>query len=113
MKFVDETRFALTVCDEHGVIVYMNQKSRMTFSSNEEESLIGKSLLDCHPEPARSKLIDMMMTHESNSYTIEKNGIKKLIHQTPWFEDGEFKGYVELSIEVPFEMPHFVRKPKE
>lgn len=113
MKFVDETRFALTVCDDKGIIVYMNQKSRMTFSSDESDSLLGKSLLDCHPEPARSKLIDMLQTHESNSYTIEKNGIKKLIHQTPWFEAGVFKGYVELSIEIPFEMPHFVRKPKE
>ena len=113
MKFIGETRFAVTVCDADGIILYMNKKSRLTFSSNENESLIGQNLLDCHPEPAKSKLKDMLKTHESNSYTIEKNGIKKLIHQTPWFEEGEFKGFVELSIEIPVEMPHFVRKPKE
>ncbi len=29
----------------------------------------------------------------TNAYTIEKNGIKKLIHQTPWFENGEYTGF--------------------
>jgi hypothetical protein len=44
-----------------------------------------------------------------NVYTIEKNGIKKLIYQSPWFEKGEMKGLVELSLEIPFNMPHFIR----
>jgi hypothetical protein len=56
----------------------------------------------------------------SNSYTITKNGINKLIHQTPWFttdpskgivlEDGRIVGgLVELSIELPADMPHYNR----
>jgi hypothetical protein len=44
-----------------------------------------------------------------NSYTIEKNGIRKMIHQTPWMEDGEFRGVVEISFEIPLDMPHFKR----
>ncbi len=44
------------------------------------------------------------------SDAIGKNGVKKLIYQTPWIENGEFRGLVELSLEIPFEMPHFVRK---
>jgi len=43
-------------------------------------------------------------------YTIEKKGIKKLIYQAPWYENGEFSGVVELSIPIPFEMPHYIRK---
>ena len=27
-------------------------------------------------------------------------------------ENGEFAGYIELSMEIPMEMPHFVRQPK-
>jgi len=46
---------------------------------------------------------------EKNIYTVEKDGIKKLIYQSPWFNDGQYAGFVELSLEVPFEMPHFVR----
>ena len=39
--------------------------------------------------------------------------VKKLIYQTPWWkEDGSFGGLIEYSIEIPFEMPHFVRQPK-
>ena len=44
-----------------------------------------------------------------NSYTIEKKGIRKMIHQTPWMEEGEFMGVVEMSFEIPMEMPHHVR----
>mgnify|MGYP001194551352 CR=1 FL=1 len=101
---------AVTLCDENGVIVYMNDKSALTFQKYGGADLLGKNLLDCHPEPAKSTLAKMLLTHQPNSYTIEKNGIKKLIHQVPRIEDGEFKGYAELSLEIPFEMPHFIRK---
>jgi hypothetical protein len=43
--------------------------------------------------------------------TIEKAGKKKLIYQTPWHTEGEYRGFVELSLELPAEMPHFVRQP--
>lgn len=101
---------AVTICDENGLIVYMNEKSTLTFQKYGGADMLGKNLLDCHPEPAKSKLAKMLQTHEPNSYTIEKNGIKKLIYQAPRFEDGEFKGYAELSLEIPFEMPHFIRQ---
>jgi len=55
-------------------------------------------------------LIDMLANPRRNSYTIEKNGVKKIIYQSPWFQDGQYKGFVELSLEIPMEMPHFVRK---
>jgi len=40
---------------------------------------------------------------------IEKNGIKKLIYQTPWYQDGQYSGFIEMALEIPFQMPHFVR----
>ncbi len=97
---------AVTVCDTKGMIVEMNEKARKGFGGN----WVGQSLLDCHPEPARSKVIAMLETQATNTYTIEKSGIKKLIHQAPWFQNGEYAGLVELSLEIPFEMPHYVRK---
>jgi len=66
-------------------------------------------VFDCHPEPARSELKHLMEAHQPNVYTIEKNGLKKLIYQTPWYQNGAFAGFIELSLEVPFELPHFVR----
>jgi hypothetical protein len=41
----------------------------------------------------------------------EKNGVRKLIHQIPWFAQEVFAGVVELSFELPAELPHFVRQP--
>lgn len=101
---------AITVCDKEGIIIYMNDRSLKAFSDEGGERLLGTNLLECHPEPAKSKLIEMLKNPVVNSYTIEKKGIKKLIYQTPWYEDGTYMGFVELSLEIPFEMPHFVRK---
>lgn len=107
----DGVNFAITVCDGEGKVLEMNSKSRATFAKNGGGELVGKSLLDCHPEPSKSKLAKMLKEPFTNAYTIEKNGLKKLIYQTPWLKDGRPAGLVELSLEIPADMPHFVRKP--
>jgi len=101
---------AVTVCDKEGTILYMNDKAVTTFAKYGGRELMGQNLLDCHPEPARSKLKTMMEEQQTNIYTLEKNEVKKLIHQSPWFRDGEYQGFVELSLEIPFQMPHHARK---
>lgn len=100
---------AITVCDCRGVILAMNDKAAKGFEGEGGYALIGKNLLDCHPEPARSKVQELLDGCQKNVYTIEKSGVKKLIYQCPWFEDGQYAGFVELSLEIPFDMPHFVR----
>jgi hypothetical protein len=50
-----------------------------------------------------------MKNRKTNADTIEKNGVRKLIYQAPWYDSGEFGGMVELSLEIPFDMPHYVR----
>lgn len=106
-----ECPIAITVCDKEGKILDMNDKSRATFLKEGEE-LIGTNLLDCHPEHAQKVILSMMQNQNINAYTIEKNGIKKMIYQMPWFENGAFAGLVELSLVIPDQMPHFVRTPK-
>ena len=113
MDYFKEVNLAVTICDKDGKIVEMNDKSRKTFLKPGREDLIGKNVLDCHPEPARSMLADMLKNPRTNAYTIEKEGVKKLIYQTPWYENGEFGGFMELSMEIPFEMKHAVRTPKK
>lgn len=102
--------FAITVCDADGIIIEMNDKAAATFAKSGGKELLGKSLLDCHPEPARTKLKKMLAEPCTNTYTIEKNGVTKLIYQAPWLKDGKPAGLVELSIVIPTQMPHFVRK---
>ncbi len=100
---------AITVCDCDGIILEMNDKAAQTFERDSGYALIGKNLLDCHPEHARAKVEKLLDAVEKNVYTIEKNGAKKMIYQSPWFKDGQYMGFVELSLEIPFEMEHFVR----
>jgi hypothetical protein len=51
----------------------------------------------------------MIEEGRTNVYTIQKKGKKKLIYQAPWFEGGRTAGFVELSFEIPWDMPHFNR----
>jgi transcriptional regulator with PAS, ATPase and Fis domain len=108
-QWVDEFRGAIKVCDANGVILEMNDTAAKNYEAAGGKSLIGKNLFDCHPEPARTKLKRIMDARRTNVYTIEKKDVKKLIYQSPWYENGEYRGFVELSLEIPFEMPHFVR----
>lgn len=110
MDFFKEFGGAVTICDETAIILYMNDKAIKTFGNYGGASLIGKSLFDCHGEESRNKLMELLLEKKTNVYTIEKNGIRKMIYQAPWYDDGKCMGLVELSLELPSEMPHFVRK---
>ncbi|RPI76178.1 MAG: diguanylate cyclase [Desulfobacteraceae bacterium] len=101
---------ALTVSDRGGIILYMNDASAKVNEKQGGLKLIGKNVLDCHPEPARAKLNNLMETQEKNVYTIEKQGKKKIVYQTPWYVAGVYQGFMELTFEIPLEMPHFVRQ---
>ena len=107
--WIEEFPGAITVCDPEGIILEMNARSVETNQEDGGKELIGTNLLNCHPEPARTQLEKMMETRQANVYTIEKKGVKKLVYQTPWYQDGQYMGFVELVVEIPFQMPHFVR----
>lgn len=107
--WVNEFPAAITVSDEKDTIIEMNAKAVSAFEKDGGEALIGTNVLECHPEPARSKLRDIVDHRKTNVYTIEKAGVKKLIYQAPWYRDGRFAGLVEISFEIPPVLPHFLR----
>ena len=92
LPWAEEADCAVTVCDTEGVILYMNEKARATFAQHGD--LIGR----------------MLASGGTNAYTIEKQGVRKMIYQTAWRERGEIRGLVEISMELPDEMPHYIRK---
>ena len=110
LNWTDEFNGAITICDLSGIIVYMNQYSVEQFQKYGGEKLLGTNLLNCHPEPSKSKLAEMLKNPTENMYTTEKDGVKKIILQTPWKSDGKIRGIVELSFVLDPEMPHFMRK---
>ena len=107
--WIQEFPGAVTVCDSDGIILAMNDKSIRTFQDSGGAALIGSNLFDCHPEPSRTRLKELLSAGCTNVYTIEKNDVKKMIFQSPWYKEGNYAGFVEISLEIPLEMPHFIR----
>lgn len=108
-SWVQEFPVAITVCDPDGIILEMNDRAVKAYQDQGGIKLIGTNMLECHPEQARIKVQRLLETRQANVYTIEKAGVKKLIYQAPWYRDGTYSGFVELSFEIPVEMSHFVR----
>jgi transcriptional regulator with PAS, ATPase and Fis domain len=107
--WLEEFPVAVTVTDAQGTILTMNAHSRKSFEADGGAALIGTSVFDCHPEPARTKTLELFEQRRPSHYTIRKNGQKKIIHQIPWYRDGAFAGFVEISIPIPDSLPHFDR----
>ena len=108
--WVEEFPGAIMVCDPAGIILEMNERAAQAYALDGGKALLGANMFDCHPAEARVKLENMMQERRKNVYTIEKQGVKKLIYHSPWFENGAYRGFVEMMFEIPFEMPHFVRQ---
>jgi len=100
----------ITICDRNGIILYLNQQARQAFARYGGGALVGRNLMDCHPGESKAKLRQLLRHPRVNAYTIEKNGRKKLIYQAPWHQGGTCQGLVELVIELPEPLPHFVRQ---
>ena len=99
---------SVTVADKDCVITYMNRRAREQYKKH--GNLVGKNLLDCHNERSRGIIRRILETGGTNSYTIEKNGVRKMIYQTACTgADGQVEGIVEVSMVIPGELPHYVR----
>jgi transcriptional regulator with PAS, ATPase and Fis domain len=99
----------ITVTDEAGTIVAMNAASRQTFAADGGGALVGRSVFDCHPEPALTRTRELYARREPNHYTVRSHGVRRIIHQFPWTRDGAFAGFVEISVVIPEELPHHDR----
>ena len=95
--WADGTDCAVTVCDTEGTVLYQNARSAAV-----NGDVRGRSLIPCHNE--RSRAVIRRLLEEG-----EKQGVRKLIYQTVWRREGRIGGLVEFSLEIPAELPHYVR----
>lgn len=109
MEWIQKLDGNVIVCNADGIIIYLNERALASYAKDGGAALVGQNLLDCHNERSREKILEIMRTHEKNVYTIEKLGKRKIIYQTPWMDGDTFCGIVELSLEIPEGMPHYVR----
>ena len=104
---------AITVTDEKGAILEMNDQSAEMFKGDGGYAIMGRNAITCHPEPTQTKVRKMYESETPNIYSILKNGQKQLIYQTPYFLEGKFSGFVEICLPLPEEIPHFNRDQPE
>jgi len=108
-RWTNSIDVAITVCDRDGVIMAMNDSSKELFAEDGGADLIGTNLFGCHSPESAEGIRGLIRDGASNTYTVEKHGVRKLIHQTPWYDNGTIAGLVELSIVLPASLPHHVR----
>lgn len=102
--FFADVAVSMTVCDKEGNVVYQNNRAVAALGEAR-----GHNLQECHKASSWEQIQRMLSEGSTNAYTIEKQGLRKLIYQTPWYEDGTVAGLVEYSIVLPSQMPHKVR----
>ena len=104
--WVDHFPCAVSVCDTQGTIIAMNVLAANNFKKDGGMALLGTSLFACHPEPANVIIRQLLRDQTANTYFVEKNGARKLVHQAPWFrQDGTFGGLTETLVELPAQVP--------
>jgi hypothetical protein len=108
-SWIKEFPGAVVVCDTRGIILDLNDQAEELYRNEGGSRLLGTNVLDCHPEPSRSKLAGMLETPRLHVYTTEKKERHRLIYQTPWYQEGRYAGYIEMILDIPAELPHFIR----
>jgi transcriptional regulator with PAS, ATPase and Fis domain len=99
----------VTICDPQGTVLALNAAAEVVFASDGGADLLGTNLLECHPQEARAKLEAMLAGQTTNAYFSRENGEKRFFFQSPWYRDGQYAGFIEISFPVPEEIPHFKR----
>ncbi len=107
--WVKELPAEVMVCDSGGIILTMNDEAETLFAEDGGRSLLGTNALDCHPDSSRARLEEMLEKHTANAYYSTEKGEKRFFFQAPWYNEGRFAGLVEISFQVPDELPHFIR----
>lgn len=101
---------AVTVADADCNIIYMNERSQQTFARRGGAGLIGHNLMEYHNENSKAIIRRLLAEGGTNCYTIEKEGLHKMIFQTAWRDEkGSVAGLVEISMVIPEDMPHYIR----
>lgn len=108
-NWTNEFSGAITICDRKGTIVYLNEKAASNFKKYGGYELIGQNLFDCHNAASCEKIKKMLMKPTINVYTTQNEEKRQLIYQTPWHEDGKFMGLVEVVLDLPFDIPNYLR----
>jgi len=100
---------AITVCDVHANIIAMNPAAHRRYSRQGGLALIGTSLLNCHPEHAQRRILNLLADDATNSSIVEAGGKATLLHQATWHDQGAVAGLIEFCIPLPADLLRYAR----
>ena len=109
-EWIEEFPGSIIVCDSAGLVLELNKKAVESHRADGGKKLIGTNLMNCHPEPARSKLKQLMKKHQINVYTVTKGHARQLVLQAPWYSRKKYRGFVQVSLKLPGKIPNHIRK---
>jgi len=109
-QWIDEFSGSIMVCDSAGVILEMNKKAVESHLADGGRKLIGSNMMNCHPEPARSKLKRLMKKRQNNVYKVTKGRDRLIVLQAPWYSKKKYRGFVQITLKPSGPIPNHVRK---
>jgi len=109
IDWVKEFPGGIVISDAQGIIVDMNDVDEQAFADLGGRKLIGTHLIDCHNDYSNHIIQEMIDMKRNNIYTVEKQGEKELVVQTPWYKNGEYAGLIEITLPLSGDIPHIKR----
>lgn len=100
---------SITVMDLNGKILFMNTAAGKVFEKFGGVNMVDSNIEECHQDAALQAIKNMLESDSRNIYTIEKNGVKKIVYQAPWYKNKHVAGLVSLSLAIPEKIPHYKR----
>jgi PAS domain-containing protein len=98
----DALRAAVTIADENGHIVFLNDLAVEHYGDRGGAALVGTDLYDCHNSESQAKIKNLYARYRAGDLTPtryheqKENGLAESIVLFPLLVDGHFRGIAEL-----------------
>jgi sensor histidine kinase regulating citrate/malate metabolism len=95
----------IVVCDAAGVILSMNESAVRMFRKSGGRDLIGRNILECHPDRTIKQVEELLEKKESYCYMVDIKGSRSMLFLNPWYENEVYGGFVEFIFSLPGDVP--------
>ena len=101
-KLFEGLRAVVTIADETGHIIYLNDLALQHYGDRGGEQLVGTHLNDCHNPTSQAEIEAMYARYHSGDFTptryhqAKEDGLGETIVLIPLVADGRLRGVAEL-----------------
>ncbi len=101
-KLFEGLRAVVTIADETGHIIYLNDLALQHYGDRGGEQLVGTHLNDCHNPTSQAEIEAMYARYRTGDFTptryhhVKEDGLDETIVLIPLVTDGRLRGVAEL-----------------